>query len=197
MEFMKDSQGRLVPIDMVSDLDKLRDQTVRSIAMKVYAERDVLAKLKEQLNDELGAFLTLSSEQYGKTFGGKKGNVTLMTFDGSFKLIFAVNEKIVFDERLQVAKEIIDDCINRWSDGARSEIRALVNDAFYVDKSGKINTARILGLRRLDIKDPDWQKAMKAITDSIQVSGSKQYLRIYERGQDGEYHQVPLDVAAL
>jgi hypothetical protein len=55
----------------------------------------------------------------------------------------------------------------------------------------------VLGLRRLDIQDSDWQKAMKAITESIQVSGSKQYLRFYERNEQGEYVQIPLDVAAL
>ncbi|MDR1506452.1 MAG: DUF3164 family protein, partial [Treponema sp.] len=59
------------------------------------------------------------------------------------------------------------------------------------------NTARVLGLRRLEIHDPDWQKAMRAITESIQVSGSKQYLRFYERNENGEYRQIPLDVAAL
>lgn len=195
--YMTDSQGRQVPVEHVSDLDKLRDQTVKSIASKALAQRDALSAFKAQLRDELLAFLDLSSGQYGKVYGGRKGNVTLMSYDGRYKLILAVNETIVFDERLQVAKAIIDDCITRWSDGARSEIRALVNDAFYVDKAGNLNTARILGLRRLDIQDADWKKAMQAITDSIQVSGSKEYLRIYERDERGEYHQVALDVAAL
>lgn len=197
MDYMIDSQGRQVPIEHVSDLDKLRDQTVRSIAAKALAQRDILAAFKRDLRDELMAFLDLSSGQYGKAYGGKKGNVTLMSYDGRYKLLLAVNENIVFDERLQVAKGIIDECITRWSTGARSEIRALVNDAFYVDKAGNINTARILGLRRLDIQDADWKKAMQAITDSIQISGSKEYLRIYERDERGEYRQVALDVASL
>jgi hypothetical protein len=29
------------------------------------------------------------------------------------------------------------------------------------------------------------------------VSGSKEYLRVYTREENGEYRQVPLDVAAL
>jgi hypothetical protein len=108
-----------------------------------------------------------------------------------------MNDQLIFDERLQIARQIISDCLDKWSDGARPEIRMLVNDAFQVDKAGKINAARVLGLRRLDIRDSDWQKAMKAITESIQVSGSKQYLRFYERNEQGEYVQIPLDVAAL
>ena len=196
-DYMTDSQGRQVPTEMVSDIDKLRDQTIREIAQKALTMKETLIAFKRQIREELFSYLQLSSERYGKTYGGKKGNISLMSYDGSLKLMLCVNEHIVFDERLQIAKSIIDECINRWSEGSRSEIRALVNNAFYVDKAGNINTARILGLRRLDITDPEWKRAMDAITDSIQVSGSKEYLRVYTREPNGEYRQVPLDVAAL
>jgi hypothetical protein len=73
----------------------------------------------------------------------------------------------------------------------------LSQDIFQVDKTGKVSTSRVLGLRRLDIHDPDWQKAMTAITESVQIFGSKQYLCFYERNEHGEYIQIPLDVAAL
>ena len=49
------------------------------------------------------------------------------------------------------------------------------------DKTGKINTKRVLSLRRLDIKDERWLRAMDAIGDSIQVAGSKSYIRIYKQ----------------
>ncbi len=197
MNYMTDSQGRQVPVDLVSDVDKLRDTVVKAVFAKAKATSDVLRAFKTEITDEILAFLELSSEKYGKKFGGAKGNVTLTSYDGQFKVIIAVNEHITFDERLQIAKSIIDDCIKRWSDGARSEIQALVNDAFYVDKAGKLNTARILGLRRLDISDPDWQKAMQAISDSVTVTGSKTYLRIYERDDSGRYTMVALDIAAV
>ncbi|QQO10326.1 DUF3164 family protein [Breznakiella homolactica] len=195
--FMTDSRGRHVPADLVTDLDKLRDQTVRSIAGKALEERDRLAAVKTSLREEVLTYLNLSAEKYGKKYGGKKGNVTLLSYDGMYKITIAINETIVFDERLQLAKQIIDDCITKWSVGSRDEIRALVQDAFYVDKAGKINSARILGLRRLKIEDLDWQQAMKLISDSIQIAGSKEYLRVYEQTGEGAYRQIPLDVAAL
>jgi len=110
----------------------------------------------------------------------------------------AIAESLVFDERLQVAKELIDQCIHEWSEGARVEIRALINDAFQVDKEGRVNTGRILGLRRLDIKGEKWEQAMKAISESLQVAGSKTYFRVYERiGDTDQYRPIPLDIAAL
>jgi hypothetical protein len=194
---MTDSQGRQVPAELVKEIDKLRDQTVRRIADEALKMRDVLALFKQKIRDDIYAFVDLSFQQYGKSYGGKKGNITLATYDGKYRLVVATDENIVFDERLQAAREIIGDCLDRWSDGARPEIRLLVNDAFQVDKTGKISTARVLGLRRLEIQDPDWQKAMRAITESIQIAGSKQYFRFYERDGNGEYRQISLDVAAL
>ena len=152
---------------------------------------------KQRIRNDIYSFVELSAGQYGVKWGGKKGNITLNTYDGKYRLLVQMNDNITFDERLQVARELIGKCLERWSDGARPEIRVLVNDAFQVDKAGKISTTRVLGLRRLDIKDREWQKAMAAITESVQITGTKQYLRVYERDANGEYQQLPLDVAAL
>ena len=83
-----------------------------------------------------------------------------------------------------------------WSAGSRPEIHALINNAFQVDKAGKINTGRVLGLRRLDIHDARWQDAMRAIGEAVQVVGSKSYVRVYERiGDSDQFRAIALDVA--
>ena len=116
--------------------------------------------MKQKFFETISSFVELSAEQYGVKSRGKKGNMQFLSYDGEYKVLVSVNENIVFDERLQIAKDLIDDCINDWSQDSRSEIRALIQDAFYVGKSGQINRNRILGLRRLDIQDERWQKAM-------------------------------------
>jgi len=72
-------------------------------------------------------------------------------------------------------------CSPQWSEGANENLRAIVDDAFNVGKSGLVSTSRVLGLRRLNIKDATWKKAMDAITESMQVVSSKTYMRFYER----------------
>ena len=63
---------------------------------------------------------------------------------------------------------------------------------------GQLNTGRILTLRRVNIDDPRWVKAMKAIADSTQVVSSKSYIRVYVRqGDTEEYVQLPLDIASV
>ena len=195
--YMTDTKDRLVPVELVKDIDKLRDQTVRTIMEQTFAMRNTLTDFKKHIWDDIQEFLRISAEQHGATFGGKKGNITLTTYDGKFKIIIAVNDVLQFNEKLQVAKQIIDELLKEWSEDARPELRALVDHAFAVDKQGNISTGRVLGLRKIGITDAKWLEAMQAITDSIQVASSKNYMRFYSQKSDGSYEYIPLDIAAL
>ncbi|WEH99212.1 DUF3164 family protein [Acinetobacter soli] len=52
-------------------------------------------------------------------------------------------------------------------------------------------------MRRHNIDDTKWQKAMQAISDSIIVTDSKNYVRFYERDEDGKYQPISLDFANI
>ncbi|RZS86041.1 DUF3164 family protein [Pigmentiphaga kullae] len=194
--YMEDGQGRLIPVDAIKPIDLARDALVREIAEKARAMSGQLKALKQSTFADIEAFVDMSAEQYGINLGGAKGNVTLLSFDGRIKILRATDDQIVFDERLQAAKALIDECLNEWTASAGPELRAIVDRAFEVDKAGKLSTSRVLSLRRVDIKDARWQEAMRAISDSIQIVGSKSYVRVYERIDDTDrYRQIPLDVA--
>ena len=195
--FMQDAQGRYVPVGMVKDVDKARHELVLDLVGKGKALREAMAAFLADAMGDVVAFAQLSAEQYGAKIGGDKGNITLVSYDGRFKVQRQVSETLVFDERLQAAKALIDECLTEWSEGSRDEIRVLINDAFQVDQEGRINTGRVLGLRRLEIADPRWQQAMQAVSDSLRVAGSKTYLRVYERREDGKYQPIALDLAAM
>jgi aminopeptidase N len=193
--FMVDAKGRHVPLSLVAPIDMARNDLVNDLVGEVKNENKVIAALRRKLFDEIEAFVTLSAELYEVKLGGQKGNVTLTSFDGKYKIVRANQDTLVFDERLQAAKSLIDACLLRWSAGAAPEIKVLINDAFQVDKAGNINTGRVLELRRLAIKDEEWLRAMAAIGDALQVAGSKSYVRVYERDADGKYQPITLDMA--
>ncbi len=197
-EYMKKPNGDLVPMANVKPLDKLRDQTVRSIFDKAAEMSSQLEAFKKEVFEEAETFVDLSFEKYGQKYGGKKGNITLTSYDGQYKVSIEIQDVIAFDEQLQVAKALIDQCIHKWSDGADTNLRVLVNDAFQVDKAGNVNTRRILDLRRLEIDDPQWESAMEAISSSIKILMSRRYMRIYEKNNQGDgYSMIPLDFAAI
>lgn len=196
--YRRDAQGRLVHEDQIKPVDKLRDELVVRLVDKARTASQVLAQFKGEAFGEIEAFVDLSAQEYGAKLGGKKGNVSLLSFDGRYKIQRAIQESITFDERLQAARALIDECLQEWTADARPELATLVNDAFRVDTKGEIRTARVLALRRLDIQDPRWLQAMDAIGDACQVIGSKSYIRVYERiGDSDQYRPISLDIAGV
>lgn len=195
--YRKNAQGYLVPEDLIRPVDKLRDDVVLNIVEAAKVLRQAMADFKAASMQQIGDFIDLSSKEYGVEYGGTKGNVTLPSFNGQFKILRAVGAHRVFDERIQAAKKLIDDCVIAWSDGANVNLKALVDHAFRVNKQGRIDVNEVLGLRQVEIDDARWQEAMDAIADSIRVTGTSQYLRIYERQPNGKYEQISLDIAGV
>lgn len=196
--FRVNAKGHLIPETQIKAIDLARDQLVLDIVTGARLLGQQMADFKVHAFADIAALVQLSAEQYGVAMGGNKGNVQLVSFDGRYKVVRAIAENITFDERLQAAKKLIDECLNEWSDKAPGELRVIVQDAFDVDKAGNISTGKILTLRRYQIEDGRWKRAMTAISDAIQVIGTKPYIRIYERDDvTGDYNRLPLELAGV
>lgn len=192
----QDARGAYVPEEMIKPVDLLIDDTVRNIMGFARDLSAQIGRFRGHTFDDIGSLQALVDEKYGATLGGKKGNLTLTTFDGLMKVQVQVADQLDFGPELQAAKKLVDECLMDWSSDARSEIRALVTRAFQVDKEGKINRAEIFMLLRVAIEDERWVRAMDAVRDSIRVIGSKTYVRFFERdAPDGQWRPVTIDLA--
>ena len=195
--YMKDSKGRLVPIGIIKPVELLEDQLVAKILGYADELSAQVRRFKGHCTDDVEAFLAILREKYQAERGGTKGNMTFTSFDGCMKVQIAVADRLTFGAELQVAKDLVDACIAEWSAGANDQIRALVNHAFQVDKEGQVSRDAIFALRRVEIRDERWQRAMEAIVDSIRVVGSKEYIRIYRRAAPtAKWEAVTIDLAA-
>lgn len=195
--YMQRADGSLVPADKVKPVDKDRHQVVRALCEQAKQASADLLGFKLASMQAVQDFVDRSLADYDIKYGKAKGNVTLTSFDGRFQIVRQMQENIVFDERLQAAKVLIDECIHRWAKGSNANIKALVNNAFQVDKQGLVSTGRVLGLRSLQIDDEQWAEAMRAIGDSMQVASTKPYIRFYERNEAGAMVAIVLDVAGV
>ena len=197
-EYMPDAKGNLVPVEMIKPADKLEDETVRKIMEFARDLSDQIARFKGHTFEDLGSFEALLRQEYDTKKGGKKGNKTFMTFDGLQKVSVQVSDFIDFGPQLQVAKELIDECLNEWAAESRPEIRAIVTRAFNTDKTGQINRSEIFMLMRLEIEDERWKRAVDAIRDAMRVVGSKTYIRFYEREtNESAWKAVTIDLAKV
>lgn len=60
---------------------------------------------------------------------------TLYNYYGQFKVQRTMQDRIAFDERIQAAKELIDDCVAEWTQGSCPELLAIIDQAFTTDKA--------------------------------------------------------------
>jgi hypothetical protein len=194
--YMTDARGALVPKDMVKTQHQLEDQAVRRVLFHARLLSAQIARFKGHSFEDLNGFQSLLEQEYGGKKGGAKGNVTYQSFDGLMKVQVQIADQISFGPELQEAKKLIDACLTEWGGESRPEIAALVNRVFSVNKEGQINRAELFSLLRLDIEDERWVRAMNAIKDSIRVTGTKSYLRFYERARaDAPWSAVTIDIA--
>lgn len=194
--WVEDSKGRLLPESCIQPIDLERDKLIAEIVTRAKSVNAALREFRSRTFADIAAFADLSAEKWKVSLGGKKGNISLVSFSGKYKVLRAMSDVLVFDERLQAAKVLIDECLTRWAENSGEEIKALVQDAFQVDQAGNINTARVLGLRRYNFEDEGWKSAMQAINESLNIFTTKSYIRVYERDSEtGAYHQINLDLA--
>ena len=196
--YLEDAQGRLVHESQVREQDKLRDSVVRELVAEALKINHGLKQFKARALNDIADVIQIAADKWEVDLGGKKGNISLLSFDGKYKVQRTYAERITFTEELEAAKELFGRCLDRWTADANTNIRALVDRAFRANKNGQIRTAELLGLLRLEIEDSEWEMACEALKQSISVNGSTVYIRIYERIGDSEhYRHIPLDLAGV
>ena len=196
VEHIFGADGAKIPVSVVKPQNLLEDELVREEMGHAVALSAQLSRFLSHFWDNLGAFEALLAEKYDATIGGKKGNKTLMSYDGLFKVTVQVADNIVFGPELQVAKTLVDECLNDWTENAGAELKAVVTRAFNTDKEGQINRAALYSLLRLEISDERWKRGMQAVRDAMRVVGSKSYVRFYRRNAaDAPWEAVTIDLA--
>lgn len=196
-QYMANPKGEMTPLEMIKPQTKLEDEIVRKIMGFALALSDQISRFHGHTVSDLGEFDALLAQEYGLRKGGQKGNRSYKTHDGLFEVEVRVQDQIEFGPELQIAKTLVDECLNEWAEDARAEIRAIVTKAFNTDKAGQINRSEIFMLLRLDISDERWLRAMKAIRDAMRITGSKTYIRFWMRDAIGaKRRSVTIDLAS-
>ncbi|EHS51521.1 hypothetical protein PDO_1912 [Rhizobium sp. PDO1-076] len=193
---MTDAKGHFVPVNLIKPADKLQDEVVRKVMGYADDISAQIARFRAHTMEDLDGYDQLLDQEYGVKVGGKKGNRTYQSFDGLLRVQVAVNDFIDFGPQLQTAKLLIDEYLNELTADSPEQIQALITEAFNTAKAGKIDVAGIKKLKRLQIEDPRWKDAMRAIEDAERVNYSKQYVRFYRRASiEDQWQAVTVDLA--
>ncbi len=196
-EYRVDHRGNMIHEKNINPIDLLEDQLVEKL-MKHAADLNAqIARFRGHCFDDITAFLDLLFERYQAKRGGKKGNMTFLSFDGLAKVTVQVAEKLQVTSALRAAEALIDECIKEWAEGSHDNIRAIVSHAFRQDKEGNVSVSALLELSRVKIEDERWQRGVAALKDSLRPVGSRTYLRFYRRAnQDARWSAITIDLAS-
>jgi len=193
-EYWLDGEGLLVPLKHVSKQDQRRDALVEELVAEANRLNMLIKSTKELMQTKMQQYLSEVAEEYGEKW---QGNARIRNFSQTAEVEISQAKLLTFDERLNIAKAKIDECIGKWAKGSRTEIIALVNQAFRVNQKGQVDVRELLKLPTLQIEDPLWQEAMQIIKDSVTVQSTKQYLNFRLRLEDDRWASIALNFSQV
>ena len=191
---LTDAQGREYPVKVLDKELVIRDAVVNRILNKATKLRERIISDKQDIVEELETYLNDIAERNGLKW---KGSAELLSFDESKRVEIRYHENIRFGIELQLAKQKIDECLKAWTTDSNVNLKAIITEAFQVDKKGQLAKHRILSLRKFKIKDPTWKEAMELIDKAIQVTSTKQYVGFFVRNESGKLERLLLNFSAI
>ena len=169
-----DPDGIEVPVKYIAKDEQERNEAVTTAFEVISKLEKDLEVARDKVFGLVNGYLNSIAARYGEKW---QGNTEIRDFSHSCKIDIQNSKRLSFDEKLQVAKTKIDECVKLWSAKTDGKIKLIIDKAFSTDKQGNIDTKLVLGLRNIKIDDELWMEAMQLIADSVTVTGTKQYMR--------------------
>lgn len=191
---LTDAQGKEISVKVLNQDILEREAAINKAMEHALKLQDRIIKEKHAIIKIVEDYLNDAARKNNVEW---KGNALLLSFDEKYKIEIRYREKIQFGIELQIAKQKMDECIKAWSADSNDNLKAIINEAFQVDKRGQLARYRIFALRRYKIKDPIWKEAMELIDKAIMVTSTKQYISFSVRDDAGNYHKVVLNFSTL
>jgi hypothetical protein len=191
-----DVQGRLVHESHIREVDLLMDQTVRGLIERVKTVSVEMAALKADLLGDLDAFAALVAEKYQARLDGASGSLSLTTYDGLLKIDRDSGDRIAVGPEIHAAEALVREILDEIDDPVA---KAVADRAFRRNaKTGQLSVSRLQDLIGADIPDERWERAVKAVRESLRCTDRVTYFRAYRRDKpDERWVQIPLDFSVI
>lgn len=194
-----DAHGRLVPESIIPPAALLADDLVRGIVGDVHDAARRLAILKRDLLTLVAEHVALVASQYGADISGRTGDVRLDSYDGTLRIERTSGRRVKVGAAIHAAEALVREYLDAHAAGVPAGIRAIVDRTFRRnEKTGELNVSRLLDFVAVEIDDPKWQEAQRAIRESLEADETVTYFRAYERSDASQpWRQIGLDFSAM
>jgi len=191
----KDHEGNTIPSQYVPAIDKARDKVAQRILKQATNLNARIAKFKNDSLTECDDLYNQILESH-KVRKNSKGGYSITSFDKDIKIEISIQERVSFDDLIQVAQLKIQEYLESKTHGIDTDLQQIINLAFKTSQ-GKMDVKRVLGLFKLDIKHHLWIEAMEILKNSISRNNSKRYMRIWQKADNGEYKSIELNFSSI
>ena len=196
--YRRNERGDLVRETNISERDRDMDTVVDRIFQYGTDLSRQMGRYRDYTLADIMGFAGRVTAEYGGRIGGRKGNITLTSFDGCRRVQLAQATFVEAGPEITAVQAIIDECIEDWGRHSSINLRALVDAAFAPGPDGLISVTALVRLRQIEIEDDRWREAQRAIGDALRPRSRAEYIRLYHRDTpDSSWQPVPLDLARV
>lgn len=191
-------KGAAIHPSNVAKIDKQQEWVVEQgmkRALKLHKQIvDTKTFIREAVKIYLDTLATVKGEPGDKW--PENTGATLYNYDKTQRIILAFEEKLMFNNELQLAKPHVDDFIenSEESKSLSPKFKEWIKDRFKVNRAGYINIKGLHTLLRTDFDDDRWKKAQEHVRKGIESGDSVAYY-IFEvkDPQTGEWVKTSLN----
>jgi len=178
---IEDSQGRLCATSMFSEIDLARDLMVKTEVEIAMNRKDELQKYQSDLLKTIADFFEKSAREYGLEKINPENGMTLTSINGLNKIIIVKTKTTLTNEKILIAKSLLDEMIEKRGTGLDEFFKSLILDAFESSATGQIRVDKIIDLRNKACNYPEWSAIKKALDNATTSIFKKRYLNFYHR----------------
>lgn len=176
--------------------ESLRNDSVKEIVQKAIDVNGILSAFKAESFTGIETLYEMLQEHSDRHANGK-GNVTLDTSDGKYRVVFRRSDQTRFDERAtQAEAHVLDFLTSEYPEGSNTSklIRSLLER-----KKGALDknlVLKLIGMKN-DFENEHWRKGIELLQESIVPDYTKYYAEYFYRNEENEWIPIVLSFSRL
>lgn len=197
-ETIRDAQGNEINVKLLQPHLVEKERVVRKVVRMANELSAMIEQYQTRMLEQVLNYLNGVADNYGEAW---KGNAVLRTLDESQEVELSYAQLVTYDEKLQIAGEVI----RGWIDGKLKKVKdegvrnileqvsSIAKDALSIESGKRPDRKKIVKLKKFEFTgEPEWEKAMQLISESERLTGTKKYMQFRTKDEQGKV--IPIKV---
>ncbi|MEA2041159.1 MAG: DUF3164 family protein [Bacteroidota bacterium] len=175
-----------------------RDKMIREMVEGASQVNEALKMRKEDWMKKMENFKD-KAQKYGDVRSNSKSGYSLRTSDGNLKVVYEHNSKPTYDERADMAEELLKDFLQDMVKKADQKSYNVILSLMSRNKKGDFTPARISSLLAIkdNYNDERWVRAMSLFEESYSNRTISNSISFYKKDKNGKDKHISLNLTSV